>query len=124
MTMPLVNGSVVKIWRGSRGHDYVAVAINRATKKIGLLKHTCINEDGSIHAAVYAVHKWVKYEEFGDQKIVPKITRVVGTRQVDNNQLREFLTQVGNTNVLAIKPTHNVVANTDQAQDARLAFAL
>ncbi len=124
MTMPLVNGSVVKIWTGSRGNDYVVVAVNRSTKKIGLIKHTCINQDSSLRAGLGKVHKWLNYEEFGVQKIVPRVTRVVGTRSVDNQQLREFLVRVGEANVVAASPAHNIVANVDTAQDARTAAAL
>ena len=63
MALPLLNGSVVKIWHGTRGHDYVVVCIDRNAKKIGLLKHTTINYDGSIHGAVTGVRKWIPYEE-------------------------------------------------------------
>lgn len=124
MTMPLQNGSVVKIWKGTRGHDYVMVAINRTTKKIGLLKHTCINEDGSIHGAVLKIRKWIPYEVLGEQKIVPRITRVVGTRQIDNSKIRQFLLDSGETNVVAVSPTYNVIAGADAVTDARLAAAL
>ena len=124
MTMPLQNGSVVKIWKGTRGHDYVMVAINRTAKKIGLIKHTCINDDGSIHGALMGIHKWIPYEVLGEQKIVPRITRVVGTRQVDNAKIRQFLLQIGETNVVAVSPAYNVIAGADAVTDARLAAAL
>lgn len=124
MTMPLQNGSVVKIWHGTRGHDYVVVAINRAQKKIGLIKHTCINNDGSIHGNTLRVNKWIPYEELGVQKIVPRITRVVGTREVDNSILRDFLIATGETRVIAVSTAHNVVASVDRVNDARLAAAL
>lgn len=124
MAMPLTNGSVVKIWNGSRGHDYVMVAINRSTKKIGLIKHTCINQDNSLRVGLARVHKWISYEEFGAQKIAPRITRVVGTRQVDNAEIREFLDRTGETNLVAASLVHNIVANVDVAADARTAAAL
>jgi len=124
MTMPLQNGSVVKIWHGTRGHDYVVVAINRAQKKIGLIKHTCINNDGSIHGNTLRVNKWIPYEELGVRKIVPRITRVVGTRDVDNSLIRDFLVATGETRVVAVSAAHNVVASVDRANDARLAAAL
>jgi|JI10StandDraft_1071094.scaffolds.fasta_scaffold11426_5 hypothetical protein len=124
MTMPIANGSVVKIWNGSRGHDYVVVAVNRTSKQIGLIKHTCINQDGNIRSNTVQVHKWISYEEFGVQKIVPRITRVVGTREVNNAILSQFLADCGHTGVIAARVTHNIVANPDGATDARQAFAL
>lgn len=124
MTMPISNGSVVKIWNGSRGHDYVVVAMNRTTKQIGLIKHTCINQDGNIRSNTIGVHKWLSYEEFGVQKIVPRITRVVGTREVDNSVIANFLRASGHRNVIAARVSHNVIANPDVAADARQAFAL
>lgn len=124
MTMPLHNGSVVKIWHGTRGHDYVVVAINRVEKKIGLIKHTCINNDGTIHGNTLRVNKWIPYEELGVQKIVPRITRVVGTRDIDNTIIRDFLIATGENRVIAVSAAHNVVASVDRANDARLAAAL
>lgn len=124
MTMPLQNGSVVKIWKGTRGHDYVMVAINRTAKKIGLIKHTCINDNGSIHGSLTRVHKWIPYEKLGAQIIVPRITRVVGTRHVDNNEIRQFLLDCGEDQVVAVSPAYNVIAGADIVTDARLAAAL
>jgi hypothetical protein len=119
MALPLLNGSVVKIWHGTRGHDYVVVCIDRNAKKIGLLKHTTINYDGSIHGAVTGVRKWIPYEELGTQKIVPRIARVVGVRQIDSTQLANFFSEIGVTNVAAVGHVHNVVTAIDTANDAR-----
>lgn len=124
MTQPLVNGAVVKIWHGTRGHDYVFACIDRTNKKIGLIKHTAINQDGSIHAAVTGIRKWINYEELAGQKIVPKVARVVGVREVDNAKIQQFLLEIGITRVVAVSQVHNVIASNAEANDTRRAAIL
>lgn len=57
-------GTIVRLWHDTRGHDYVVVGVSRRDKKIALIKHNCINRDGSIHASTanyYLAHKTLNY---------------------------------------------------------------
>ena len=47
--MPLITGNIVKIWHGNRGHDYIVVAAQKDTSRVGLIRNTCLNNDGTIH---------------------------------------------------------------------------
>lgn len=117
----LRTGSIVRIWHGSRGHDYVIACVNRAEKKIGLIKNNCINNDGSIHAATNEVHKWVEYHNLGGERIVPRINRVIGYRGISEQRLVDFLRIVAPNNVIALREDYNLKASIDLAQDNRAA---
>lgn len=49
---------------------------------------------------------------------------MVGTRHVDNNEIRQFLLDCGENQVVAVSPAYNVIAGADIVTDARLAAAL
>ncbi len=117
----LRTGSIVRIWHGTRGHDYVIACVNRAERKIGLIKNNCINNDGSIHASTNDVHKWVDYQNLGGERIVPKINRVIGYRAINDEYLVDFLRIVAPQNVIALREDYNVRAGIDLAQDNRAA---
>lgn len=71
-------GTVVKIWHGTRGHDYVVVGVDTNSREVHLIKHNSINQDGSIHAATaeaYFSHKKVSYNTHG---IITGISTVLG----------------------------------------------
>lgn len=71
-------GTVLKIWHGSRGHDYVVVGADPTAREIHLIKHNSINNDGRIHASTsrsYFSHKKLSYNTSG---IISKISTVQG----------------------------------------------
>lgn len=122
--MTIKTGTLVKIWHNGRGHDYAVACLNASTNEIGLIKNNCINNDGSIHAATRKagkVHKWLTYNNLGGQRIVPRITRVLGDRELDGEAIYEFLREahiLDNDIVTIVHPTHNIYST---AQDNRTA---
>lgn len=72
-------GTIIRIWHNTRGHDYVVVGISPTDRKIALIKHNCINNDGTIHsstASSYLAHKVLAYDMFGR---VYGVSSVIGT---------------------------------------------
>ena len=72
-------GTIVRLWHDTRGHDYVVVGVSRRDKKIALIKHNCINRDGSIHASTasyYVAHKTLSYNSSG---FISGINSIIGT---------------------------------------------
>lgn len=72
-------GTIVRLWHDTRGHDYVVVGVSRRDKKIALIKHNCINRDGSIHASTanyYLAHKTLNYSSSG---FISGINSITGT---------------------------------------------
>lgn len=122
--MTIKTGTVVKIWHNGRGHDYVVTCINSSNQTIGLIKNNCINNDGSIHASTAKagkMHKWTPYALLGEQKIAPRITRILGDREIDSEKIYDFLrnnNELNGDNVTIVHPTHNVYSS---AQDNRTA---
>lgn len=71
-------GTLIKVWHGTRGHDYVCVGLDEKKKELHLIKHNSINADGSIHAATarsYFSHKKVSYNNLG---ILSNVSTVQG----------------------------------------------
>lgn len=94
-------GTIIKGWRGSKGIDYIVVGINTTRKEIYAIKHNCINEDGSVHAAVTTHKRVFKYTvtPTGRVAIVKGVTSVLGQkRNLDVTKIRAFNTRV-NTSV-------------------------
>jgi hypothetical protein len=71
-------GTVLKIWHGTRGHDYVVCGIDTANRQVHLLKHNSINQDGSIHAATSRAFYSHKVLNYNAQGILNKVNTVVG----------------------------------------------
>jgi len=71
-------GTVLKIWHGSRGHDYVVVGADPTSREVHLIKHNSINSDGTIHASTaksYFSHKKLSYNTSG---VINKVSTVQG----------------------------------------------
>lgn len=83
---PISFGTLIKAWRGSKGLDYIIVGINPAVKEIYAVKHNCINEDGSLHAAVRRHKRTFKYTvtPSGQFGIIKGITSVLGQKETVN----------------------------------------
>lgn len=71
-------GTVLKIWHGTRGHDYVVAGVDTTAREVHLIKHNSINADGTVHkgtAASYYSHKKVSYNTQG---VISKVSTVQG----------------------------------------------
>lgn len=92
---PVTTGTIIRIWHGSRGHDYVVMGRKTDTKQVMLLKHNCINNDGSIHAATikhdYISHKELRYT---DQGIVQNVKTIVGCMEKTGSRFTNFVKNV------------------------------
>lgn len=102
--MPLTTGSIVKIYRNNRGHDYVVAGVNRNFSKAYLIKNTCINNNGAVHAAVSDVHKTLDISnDIDDSKCVPGVVRVVGHRDFNTRGLARWSRMVANRRMIKLK---------------------
>lgn len=121
LTNPLKSGDMVKIWHGNRGHDYVILGYNQGDRTLSLLKHNCINLDGSIHASTVAAaetghyprsYKEIPVDDFVDgQKVASKINRVVGTKILDRVAISSFVRKtLDNSTMRALNGGHQVFA--------------
>lgn len=129
-SQPIVTGSVISVWHGSRGHLYVVAGVNRGDKTISLIKNNCINNDGSIHAATQEAarfHLEIPYQEFcidEDEpqiKMVSKVNRVYGTREINRRELANFVRNcVGSTTLRALK-SEDAIYPSFNAEDHRAA---
>lgn len=121
---PLETGSIVKIWHGNRGHDYIVLGVQGrgASKQLGLLKNTCLNDDGNVRSNTRKMHSWADVEQMEDFGTVSKISRVCGTRVITNRAgINDFVRdKLRNTTLRALKPRDEVYADFD-APDARIA---
>lgn len=123
----LTTGTIVRIWHGTRGHDYVIACINSGNRKIGLIKNNCINNDGSIHQALHtqALYnnrmKWIEYQNLGDEKIVTKVNRIVGTRELNRDHIATFVLASAPTGTRALRASDRLKAGIDPAMDNRTA---
>ena len=124
----LQTGTIVRIWHGTRGHDWVVACIDTQSKQIGLVKNNCINNDGSIHRALveqanYANRlKWIGYQNLGDEKITPKVNRIIGTRELNREHIASFVLASA-PNSRAVRKSDKVKAGIDPAMDNRTAVA-
>lgn len=74
-------GSVIRIWHGSRGHDYIFCGLTEDKNSALLLKNNCINQDGSIHAATKRFHKTLALTKMAKKKYtVSGVSRICGLR--------------------------------------------
>lgn len=121
---PLETGSIVKIWHGNRGYDYVVLGVQgRGTsKKLGLLKNTCLNDDGNVRVNTKKIHSWAGVEQMEDFGVANKIKRVCGTRvNMSRGAINDFVrNRLENSTMRALKASDEIYANFDAA-DARLA---
>lgn len=118
---PLTTGSIVTIWHGNRGVPYVIAGLNRGDKTLSLLRQTCINNDGTIHASTVGFHKEIPIEDFMEGiKVAPKVNRVLGTKVINRRALAEFTRQrAGDFRTVALNTTHEVYPPIDVTADIR-----
>ncbi len=132
---PLKTGTIASIWHGNRGHLYVVAGVERRSKKITLVKHNCINVDGSIHESTRAAAerrrlnggglpksvKQIDYEEFVEGVLVaPKINRIYGDRVINKPALARFIREdIGSQTIKGLAPSHEIYPSIDVTSDAR-----
>lgn len=89
-------GTVLKIWHGTRGHDYVVVGIDKSNREVHLIKHNSINQDGTIHASTskaFYSHKKVSYNT---SNILTKVSTVQGQcKRLDLTTLKAHFKNTG-----------------------------
>lgn len=131
-SQPIVTGSVISVWHGCRGHLYVVAGVNRGDRTLSLIKNNCINNDGSIHAATQRAarfHVELPYRDLGidedgvesEIKMVPKVNRVYGTREINRKELASFVRHcVGSTTLRALK-VEDCIYPSFNAEDHRSA---
>lgn len=127
---PLQTGSIVSVWHGSRGNLYVLAGINFGSRTLSFIKHNCINNNGTIHGATKKarkIHLEIPFENLEDDeleetlKIVPRINRVHGTRNINYAELASFVRRdVGSNTLRCLKAEHAVYPGIE-AEDHRLA---
>lgn len=87
---PLKTGTLIEIYRGNRGHVYMVAGYDRRNSQLRLIKNTCVNNDGSIHASTVDYHKTIRVHAGvieGQQFLnAPAIKRVIGERCLDREQ--------------------------------------
>jgi hypothetical protein len=131
---PLKTGTIASIWHGNRGHLYVVAGFEKRAKKITLIRHNCINVDGTIHAATRAAvarrrtsgtlpksMKKVGYEEFVEGVLVaPKINRIYGDRDINRPALAKFIREdMGSRTIGGLAPSNEIYPSIDITSDAR-----
>lgn len=84
-------GTIIRLWRDSRGLDYVFVAVDETTNEALFIKANCFNQDGSIRANTRGFHKRLQFESFGDSKVVKRVTRIQGTKPVDPSVIQQHI---------------------------------
>lgn len=80
---PVSFGTIIKAFRGSIGLDYILVGMNTTKKEIYAIKHNCINQDGTVHAAVRRHRRVFKYTvtPSGHFGLVKGFTTVLGQKE-------------------------------------------
>jgi hypothetical protein len=84
-------GSMIKLWRDSRGHDYVFVAVDESSKEALFIRANCINQDGSVRANSKGFHKRLPYSQLGDIKVVKNVTRILGTKPLNVDVIEKHI---------------------------------
>lgn len=131
MQRPLVTGSVVKIWHDSRGHDYLVVACGRDNNRVGLIKHTSINADGTIHKS--SLRKMVRKAQAGEtifDKVIDldnestatgRIRRINGTRSLQPGVVTQLLTSFQMDEQWSFVKNSSLIYPPSSALDSRIA---
>lgn len=117
---PVTFGTIIKGWRGSKGLDYVLLGINTTRKEIYAIKHNCINEDGTIHAAVRRHKRVFKYTvtPSGQFGVIRGVTSVLGQKEtIDFTAVQGFNTGIDNT--ISIEDFNNISLHTQPLSDRR-----
>lgn len=107
-------GSVVRLWHGTRGHDYVVCGVDRTTDELMLLKNNCINKDGSVHKATKRIHKTIPMIKLRkDSYAISRISVIMGLRTgLDKKELRQFIETVrSNNKIRTLKPKYEYIAS-------------
>lgn len=119
--LPLETGSIVTIWHGNRGIPYVIAGLNRGDKTLSLLKATCINNDGTIHASVDDFHKEIAVDDFIEGvKVAGRVNRVLGTKELNRRALASFARQrAGDHRTVALTADHEIYPPVDVTADVR-----
>ena len=129
MDLPITTGTLVNIWHGTKGKQYMALGKVKHENRIVLINHNCINNDGKIHAATVArlrdgatpnSIKFVDYESFADGvNVASKISRISGDKVINKKALATFVAEVDLGDITALKTTHNVLADVSVTADLR-----
>ena len=69
-------GSIVKIWHQPKGLEYVVVGEDTDARELYLLKHTCLNNDGTVHKSTNRFHKVLPYSVLGNKRVLKGVTAV------------------------------------------------
>lgn len=80
----IVKGTVVKVWTGRRGHDYVVVGQDIQNKRLLLIKNNCLTMEGGVHASTKHFHIKLPYTRIGNNYIVSGITRILGHKNISH----------------------------------------
>lgn len=110
--VPITQGSVVKIWHNPKGIDYIVVGHDPIEKQVTLLKLTCLNNDGSVHAASQRFHKVLKYSQVGNVNLVKGVSYVVGAINFELPRIQEFL-EYSNTHLTPLDSNFKVITRPD-----------
>lgn len=130
MDFPIITGTMVSIWHGSKGKQYMVLGKTKSKKSIVLINHNCINNSGKIHASTVRALmaegspksiKYVSYETNDDGiNVAQKISRITGDKVINKRALAEFMLQVNTyEDMTALKSTHNVLADVNLTADMR-----
>ena len=115
----LTLGTIIRIWHGTRGHDYVFCGVDKATQEVLLLKNNCINMDGSIHASTKRFHKRLPLIKLAKrQAYASRVSYVRGERKVDPKVIERFIATYG-TDKQQLPKTKFIYVCTPVNGDAR-----
>lgn len=120
---PLKTGEIVKIWHGNRGYDYVILGVQGtgADRKLGLLKNTCLNDNGYVRLNTRKMHSWVPVKQMEEYGVANRIKRICGTRVMNKHGITAFVRhRLKNVRMRALKESDEIYANAS-ANDARIA---
>lgn len=112
-------GTMIKLWRDSRGHDYVFVAVDEALGDALFIRANCINQDGSIRSNTKGFHKRLPYSQLGDTKIVKRVTRVLGTKPLNVDVIEDHIVKYAENKSVRIVKKHKEEFKSLPVVDAR-----
>lgn len=115
----LVLGTMIKLWHDSRGHDYVFVAVDTKTNKALFLKANCINQGGAVRANTTKFHKTLDITDLGYLKNVKRVTRVLGTKPLDADQMQKFISSVDSSKTIVLAKKNKAQYHCLPQQDNR-----
>ena len=99
----ITQSTVVTVWNTLRGHNYVAVGVDKDTNELLLLKNNCINQDGTVHKSTKRFHLRRSITTLGKTKTTSNISSAVGFRNLDLQEIEKFAKSVGVKNFEPVK---------------------